>query len=237
MQPALATPGTAARIAGFLYLAIVFGGVFAEAFVRQRMLVPGAPAATARNILAGDSLYRLGFGVHLFHLACAVPVAVILYRLLRTVHRGIAQLGLAFDLTSIAIEGANLLNLYAPLRLLDDAAAFSAGSAQAMAYASLRLFSSGFGIALVFFAGFCAATGYLIWRSGFLPRTLGVLMMVAGACYFANSFLVFLLPHLADALFPYILLPCLVAELSLALWLAVVGVRARTWQELGPLPA
>ena len=71
---------------------------------------------------------------------------------------------------------------------------------------------------------FCVLIGYLIFRSTFLPRILGVLMAVAGVCYLINSFAIFLAPPLADRLFPYILVPCFVGELALALWLTVIGV-------------
>ena len=89
------------------------------------------------------------------------------------------------------------------------------------------MFANGFGMGLVFFGGFCIAIGTLIARSRFLPRLLGLLMVLAGVCYIANSFAGFLSPALGARLFPWILLPCLVAELSLALWLLVKGVDTR----------
>lgn len=220
------TAQTAARTAGLLYLVIIAGGLFAEAFVRGQLIVIGDAAATARNILEHALLYRLGFAVHLFYLTCALALAVILYDMLRRVSSSLALLALCFDLVSIAIEAANLLNQFAALRLLTDAglSAVDVGQLHAMAYAHARLFASGFGMSLVFFGGFCIATGVLVYRSGFLPRAIGSLMVVAGACYLCNSFAVFLAPGLASHLFPWILLPCLVAEASLALWLLVKGI-------------
>ncbi len=93
------------------------------------------------------------------------------------------------------------------------------------------MFESGFGISLAFFGFFSVLLGYLIYRSGLVPRTLGVLMAVAGLCYLTNSFSVFVAPTFAARLFPYILLPCLLAELSLALWLVVMGVDVRKLEE------
>lgn len=220
------SPQQAARIAGVLYLFIIAAGVFAEAFARQGLIVPGDPAATARNILEHELLYRLGFAVHLFYLACALPLAVILYTFFKRVSKNLALLALLFNLIAIAIEGVNLLNHLAPLNLLaaESLSAFNEQQLQALAYSSTELFSSGFAVSLAFFGFFGVLAGILIFRSGFLPRILGVLMTVAGLCYIINSFSIFIVPAFAAQLLPYILLPCIVAELSLAMWLLVMGV-------------
>lgn len=225
-------PQTAARMAGVLYLIIIAGGLFAEAFVRQQLIVPGDPGATARNILDQELLFRLGFAVHLFYVLCALPLALIFYRLFRPVNKDFAALALLFNLVAITVEGVNLVNQFAPLRLLgsDNLGTFSLEQVNVLAYTYLRLFGSGFAISLVFFGVFCLLIGYLIFRSGFLPRFLGVLMAVAGLCYLTNSFSLFIAPGFASLLFPYILLPCLVAELALALWLVVMGVNIREWE-------
>jgi hypothetical protein len=225
-------PQKAARIAGLLYLAIIAGGIFAEAFVRQQAFVPGDPAATARNILEHELLYRVGFAVHLFYLACALPLALILYNYFKRVSNNLALLALIFNLIAVAIEGVNLLNQFAPLSLLTSGglSAFSEQQLQALAYGSLKLFSSGFGISLAFFGFFGVLAGILIFHSGFLPRILGVLMTVAGLCYIVNSFLVFVVPAFAAQLFPFILMPCIVAELSFALWLLVMGVNVSKFE-------
>ncbi len=220
------SPQKAARVAGVLYLTIIAGGIFAEAFVRQQALVPGDPAATARYVLEHELLYRLGFAVHVFYLACALPLALILYNFFKRVSNNLALLALIFNLIAVAIEGVNLLNHFAPLDLLATASlsAFSEQQLQALAYGSLASFSSGFDISLVFFGFFGVLAGILIFKSGFLPRILGVLMTVAGLCYIINSFSIFVVPAVAAQLFPYILMPCIVAELSFALWLLVMGV-------------
>lgn len=231
-------PRTAARIAGVLYLVIIAGGLFAEVFVREQVFVFGDAAATARNILENELLYRLGFAAHLFYLACALPVALILYEMFRRVNAHLALLALLFNLVAIAVEAGNLLNHFAPLRILAGAGLEGLGpeQSQALAYASLRLFSTGFGISLTFFGFFCLVTGHLIYRSGFLPRLIGALMVLAGTCYLVNSFSLFIAPGFAALLFPWILVPCLVAELSLALWLVVVGLNEGKWEERAGSP-
>lgn len=237
MRNADLSPRGAARIAGWLYLVIVAGGVFAEMFVREPLVVAGNAVETARNVLAHEMLFRAGFVIHLFYLACAVPVAVILYSLFRATGRKLALLALSFDLVSIAMEGANLLNFIAPLRMLAIAktGALDLQQAQELAYAHLVLFDSGFGISLVFFGAFCVSIGWLVAKSGQLPKALGTMMVLAGACYLVNSFCTFLAPELAGRLFPWILLPCFLGELALALWLATAGIRARSWDELAEL--
>src|SRR5262249_42848677 len=98
------------------------------------------------------------------------------------------------------------------------------------AYVFIRADGYGFGIGLIFFGFVCLIEGYLIYKSRFLPRFLGVLMPIAGVCYLVNSFALLLSPTLANRLFPAILLPALLAELSLALWLLVKGVDVPEWK-------
>ncbi len=165
--------------------------------------------------------------MHLAYLLCAIVLAIILYDLLRRISASLALLALALDLVAVAVEGVHLLHHLAPLLLLSDSglAAMEPDQLHAVAYAQVRLFGHGFGISLVFFGAFCVVAGVLIFRSHFLPRTLGVMMVIAGLCYLTNSFTLFLAPSLASRLFPYILMPCLLAELSLSLWLLVKGIR------------
>ena len=109
--------------------------------------------------------------------------------------------------------------------------AFEPQQRHALAYVSLRMHDYGFGVALIFFGAACLVQGYLIRRSGYLPKALGILMTAAGVCYLTNSFALILAPTFASMLFPAIMLPPLVAELSLALWLLVKGVDLPTWEE------
>jgi hypothetical protein len=102
---------------------------------------------------------------------------------------------------------------------------------QALAYTSLRRQSAGFDIALAFFALYCLSVGYLVFRSTFLPRTLGLLLALGGICYLTNSFAGFLSPDFRAGLLPWILLPSGIAELSLSLWLVVMSVNLSKWQE------
>src|ERR1700685_3196333 len=99
-----ASPQLKARIAGGLYLIVIAGGIFAELFVRGRLVVPGDAAATAHNIMAHEFLYRCGFSVELFYLLCNMPLILIFYDLFKVVNKNIALLDAFSSLTSTAVE-------------------------------------------------------------------------------------------------------------------------------------
>lgn len=223
-----------ARIGGVLYLFIIAAGLFAEAFVRDRLVVPGDAAATARNITDHAFLFRLGVAADLSTFLCAVALTIIFYVLLKPVNRNAALLMLAFNLVQDAIGGLNALNAYRPLQLLGGAAylkVFSRQQLEAMALLSLNTHSVGFAVALIFFGCSCVALGYLTFTSGLLPKALGVLMAIAGACYLTNSAALILSPRLISILFPSLLVPAFIGELSFAVWLTVKGVNVARWQE------
>ena len=223
-----ASPRHLARIAGGLYLIIIVGGFFAIGFVPAAIVVPGDAAATAHNILAHELLYRLGFAVELFYCAaCNVPITVIFYNLFKVVNRNVTLLMVFLDLVVTAIESISLLAHYAPLILLGGGhhlSAFTAEQLQAAAYISVQLFEHGFAISLVFFGFDCLVMAYLIFRSKFLPRTLGVLLAIEGLGYLINSFALFLAPALQARIFPYFMATG-IAEVALCLWLLVMGVK------------
>jgi hypothetical protein len=233
-QIAEASPRLKARIAGVLYLLIIVAAPFAEVFVRGKLVVYGDAAATAANILAHEPLYRLAGAADLIAFTCDAAVALILYQLLKPVSRSLSLFAAFFRLLHVAIVTVNTLNHFAPLVFLGGAhflTAFKTDQLQALALASLSLHGTGYNIGLVFFGFHCLLIGYLISRSAFLPRILGGLMAIAGLCYLTNSFANLLSPAFAGHLYPYILLPSGVAELSLCLWLMVMGVNVQRWKE------
>jgi len=139
-----------------------------------------------------------------------------------------------FRLIQVAILGVNLLNHFAPLVLLKGAsfsAVFKVDQLQALALVSLELYAQGFFIAMVFFGVHCLLIGYLVCRSAFLPRILGVLMAITGLGYLTHSFALFLSPAFAAHLFPYLMALGLPGELSLSLFLLVLGVNVQRWKE------
>jgi hypothetical protein len=223
-----------ARVGGVLYLIIIAIGALGEAAVRGSIIVPGNATATAANLRSMEWLWRLGVAGEVVLLVCATVLAVILYVLLRPVSRDLALVAVLLNLVCIAVEGVAAVSLASALVPVSNAAylnAFPPAQLDLMAMLSIRAHSTGFGIGLIFFGFECLVLGYLIVRSGYMPRSIGVLMQIAGVCYAINSFALLLSPPLSSRLFPAILLPSLIAELSLALWLVVKGIRAEQWDQ------
>ncbi len=161
------SPQIYARAAGLLYLIIIVGAMFAEVFVRERLVVSGDAAATARNILAHELLYRFGLAAGVIACICNIPLALIFYEFFKLVNRSLALLMVFFILVLTAIESVNLLNHFAPLILLGGRSylkVFPAEQLQALAYVSLRLQSAGYNISLAVFGCFCLVIGWLIFR-------------------------------------------------------------------------
>lgn len=227
------SPGLWARAAGAFYLITIVMGVFAEVFVRGTLVVRDDAAATAANILAHDSLFRLGLVADLIMMACYITVTLLFYDLFKAVGRSLSLLAAFFSLVGIAVLAANSLNHLAPLVLIGGAqylSAFDANQLQALALMSLKMHAQGYTVSMVFFGVYCLLIGYLVLRSGFLPRMLGVLMAAGGLSFMANSFASFLLPALAARL-PDIAMLGGIAELSLCLWLMAMGVDVPRWKE------
>jgi hypothetical protein len=227
------SPQIYARIGGVLYLIIIVIGALGEAFVRDRLIVSGDAAATAERIRASESLWRVGIAGELFLLTCAVALTLIFYVLLRPVSRNLALLAAFFNLVSVAVEAASALHLLAtlfPLANADYLKVLDPKQLHASVYLSTKSWEYGFGVSLIFFGWVCLVVGYLIFRSGYLPKVIGVLMQIAGLCYLVNSFALILSPSLANRLYPAILLPAFVGEASLCLWLLVKGVNVSKWK-------
>jgi hypothetical protein len=222
-------PRLLARVAGVFYLIITAFALFAYLYVRGQLIVQDDMARTTANIVTQEQLYRWGFAAGVIVVICNPPMGLILYELLKVINRRLALLALVFIIISTTIEAVNLFNYISPLftfNLPQFRSAFNPAELQALASGSIRMFGYAFSVSLTFFGVFCVLIGYLIFRSKFLPAILGLLMIVAGATYWINSFRLFLsLP------IPYLPWVTLVAELSLALWLLVVGLNETKWLE------
>jgi hypothetical protein len=227
------SPRALARLGGALYLIIIVFGIFGELFVRGKLIVSGDPTATAEKILASERLWRFSVAAELFYLLCAVALAAIFYVLLRPVSRDLARLALLFNLVSIAVEASGRLYLISALAVLRGAETltmFEPGQLHALAYLSLQAHGRGFSISLLFFGCVCLVLGYLLFRSGYFPKLLGVLMQIAGLGYLTDGFALILSPAFHALIFPASLLPAFVAELSFCLWLLVKGVNMEKWR-------
>lgn len=233
------SPTAKARWAGVLYLIIIVGGAWAQLAVRDRLFVNGDPAATARNIMSNELLYRMGFTVEVFYLLCGVVLKFFLYEVFKVADRKLILVTILFAIIGAATQAVILLAHYAPLIFLSKStalAAFSREQLEAAAYLSIRIFDYGYMIALAFFGCFCVMMGVVIVRSTFFPRFVGVLLWIEGGAYLLNSFGHFIAPAFGDRVFPF-LLASAIAEISFCLTLLIAGVDASRWKEQALLNA
>ena len=224
------SPRTKGRFAGAIYLLYVIAGVFAQAFISDRLVVFSDAARTASNILANQSLYRLGFTVYLVEMAGQIATAVLFYQLLKPVSRTGAMLAAAFELTGCGIKIFSRLFYFAPLLVLSGSvsylSAFNKEQLDSIALLLLRINDNGAAIALAFFGFATVVQGWLIYRSGFLPRWLGVIEIIGGF-----GWLTFLSPPLGMRVFTYVAVYALVGLLATIVWLLTVGVDEQRWRE------
>jgi len=228
------SPQVYARIGGVLYLITIILGAFGELFIRGRIIVPGDAAATATNLKSMESLWRFGIASEMFLGICSIALALILYVLLRPVSRDLALLATFFGLIATAVETAYSLQLVEALFPLGNAAylkAFTPEQLYAMASLSIKAHGQGFGIALLFFGPFFLVAGYLIFKSGYFPKAIGILYLIPGLSYLTSSFALILAPTFAGRFYFVMAGPALIGEASLCLWLIVKGVNAERWKE------
>jgi len=222
-------PKRNARTAGVAYLLGSVTSVVGQMVVRGMLVVPSSGAATAANVLAQDSLFRLGFVCSFIAVPFHLVWAILFYDLFSPVNKSVSLLAAFVMLMGCAMWALSSFFLLAPLLVLQGTSslsAFAPEQLQALALVLLRLNTRAYDIGLVFFGLWCAVIGYLITRSTFLPRTIGVLYALAGLGY-----LTLLWQPLANYLYPYNLALAGPGEISLLLWLLVKGVNVSKWKE------
>jgi hypothetical protein len=227
------SPRAQARIAGVLYIVTGTTALVGEMLVRGKLIVRGDPAATAMNILSHASLWRAGGVADLVAAAGDATLALLFFVLFAGVSRPLALLAAFFRLTHVALLAMITLLHFAPLVYLSTATPLTGMSTQqlqAQAFAFIRLHSIGYNIALFFFGFTCIVLGYLISRSSFLPRVIGVWVTVAGVAYVLNSAVHLLAPVYGALFFRYVLVPCALGELALVVWLLVFGLNEQQWK-------
>jgi len=231
------TPLFQARMAGGLWWLCIISGMVGFV-IGAPLIVANDAAATAANILAKESSFRLGFAADLISGLSYMGVTIFIYCVLKPVSRSLSLLGAFFGLAGVAIGGASWVIHFAPLLLLHGdqyLTAFTTSQLQAMSLAALKLQLQVFPIGMVFFGIQCISIGYLVAQSRFLPRILGVILAIGGACYVIASFANFLAPSFGPHLVPFMMPVALIAEGSLGLWLVVKGVNVQRWNEQASL--
>lgn len=225
------SPQVFARTGGALYLAI-FVLAALSTWLQSALVVSNDAAATAHHILASPAQWRVSALAELIMFGCDVPLAAIFFVLLRPVSEGLALASALFRFAEAVLGSAAVLLHVAPLVLLSGATYLGAVDSRQLETSSLfsiHLYDYAFGIALIPFGVHCAILGYLIFRSTYLPKTLGVLLALAGICYVANTFALVAAPAAAGVTFLAMLATGLPAELGLCIWLIVVGVNVPRW--------
>ena len=216
-------PRSLARMAGVFQLGEGITATFGQVIVLDRLIVSGNAAATGANILGHEWLFWLGFASSLVGVVFHLAWALLLYDLLKPVNRRLSLLAVFVILVGCAIQALTSLLYLAPLLVLKGGSSLSAFSAEqlpALAFTFLRLNAYAFDIYLVFFGLWCFLTGLLIFRSTFLPRTIGILLAISGL-----GWTMYLVPPLAVRIFiPYIAGASAVGEMPLMLWLLLAGV-------------
>lgn len=223
------SPRFLARMAGVLFLLTILAGIFAQGFVSERLIVFSDAALTANNILAHKGLFQLGYAVYLIEMACQVASAAFFYLLLRPVSNSVALTAAFLELSGCIIKTFARVFFIMPLFVLGGAASlsvFSTQELQALALLLLKVNDQAAALALAFFGFSTTLSGYLTFRSGFLPRWLGVLSMVSGL-----GWLTFLYPPLGYRAFPFIALVALLGSAATIFWLLVFAVNEERWRE------
>ncbi len=221
------SPLIIARVAGFLYLMVIPLGIF-SLFVSSRLVVPGDGATTASNLLASESLFRLGIVSDLLASIVMILVVLSLYELFKSVNKNMALLMVVFVLVAVPIAMLDQLNQFAALQLLSGAdylKVFTTGQLQALAFLFLHLSSRGADLAFIFWGLWLFPLGYLVFKSGFLPRILGVMLMVTCFGYPIQSFAMFLGYTVNIGMFAAL------GEVLFILWLLIKGVNADQWNK------
>ncbi len=214
IPPAAEAP-TIARVAGLAYLTTIASGLFAEVYVRGSIR-SADPLTTGERFGDLEQLHRLGVLADCLMLVSYVVVTAALYRLFKPLGATVSLLAALFSLIGIAILAASITILLAPI-YLDGAST---------AYDALRLHGAAFNLSSMFFGPYCALIGWLVVRSRWLPAWIGWLMVLAGITFVLHASIGLVAPALASRIPDAVMLISLLAEGSLALWLAVFGVRS-----------
>lgn len=219
-----------ARLAGLLFLITFAAGGFGEGYVPAQLIVGNDAAATVANLKAHDFLYRLSFAAYLVEALCDIAIALIFYVLLKRVSQGAALLAAFFGILSTALYAACEIFYFGLPQLLlrgaDYLKSFTPEQINTLTLLSLKLFNYGAGLFLVFYGTGWIIRGWLIIRSGYLPKILGILMIVGGAGFVANTATQVLAPQYQT---PWTLFAMMPGGVLLALWLLIRGVDVDKW--------
>jgi hypothetical protein len=217
-----------ARLAGFLYLIYIIVSIMASV-LRDKTIVIGDAAATTIKIVGSEWLFRASFVTDLISGLLFFLTAWVLYVLLKSVNKNLALLFLLLNLAGVAIQCANLLNQFAALLLLSGAdylKVFQTDQLQALVMLFFILYKNGFWICQLFYGAWLFPLGYLVYKSGFLPKILGIVLMIHCVGWLMTFLQYFLFPSYSGI--TYVTYPLgFITEFGLSLWLLIMGVKSQ----------
>lgn len=215
-----------ARIAGFMYLGNIITGILAQV-VRSVLIVPGNAEATTGNIMASEWLFRIGIVSDLLMVTFFLLMGLFFYELLKSVNKRVAALMLLLNLAGVPLMALNMLNQFAPLLLLSGAdylKVFSTEQLQALAMFFMNLQENGYNIAILSFGFYLLPLGYLVYKSGYIPKVLGILLILSFCGWVLEFTARFLIPQTITVLSPVALAIAVIGEFAFCLWLLIKGV-------------
>jgi hypothetical protein len=224
-----ASPRFKARMAGVFQLLEAITATSGQVLILGKLVVDGDAAATAANILGHTQLFWLGFASSLIGVVCHIVWALLMYQLLKPVNRTVSLLAAFVILVGSALQAIAALLYLAPRYILQGGgslSSFTTQQLQALAQVFLHLNGRAFNVYLVFFGLWLLLIGYLIFKSTFLPRFLGVLVAISGVAW-----MMYLYPPITIPLYPYIATASAIGEIPLELWLIVMAVNDQRWKE------
>jgi hypothetical protein len=214
-----------ARIAGFLYFLQIPLGVFGVLYVPKALLVPGNAAATASNILANEMLFRLSIASALINPLVTIATALFLYELLKPVNKNYAAMIVVFTLVAAPIAMLNELNNVAVILLLKSPEYLQL---QGLVSVFFDLHKYGIQLVGIFWGLWLLPMGYLVFRSNYMPKIIGALLMIACFGYLIDSFTFFIFPNSGIVISTY---TSSLAEILMVLWLLIKGVNVEQWRK------
>jgi hypothetical protein len=224
------TPKQTARLAGLLYLLVAICGMYYLRYVPSKLIDPHSPAITFHNIAASQQLFRLGIFVGLTGYTLFMFLPLVLYKLLSPVNKMHAQVMAILAVVSVAISYSNMLNNFDILTLIGNPAyahVFGADRLQAQVMLHLDYYDNGNLIASIFWGLWLLPFGYLVFKSGFLPKAIGILLMFGCIGYLVNfiGYLLFVEQYNNTLFAKLITAPGSLGELGICFWLLIMGIK------------
>jgi len=229
------SPNKTARIAGLLYVLMIPLGLFGIRYVPTVLVVAGDAVTTTKNIMANIGLFRLSIATALIIQVAHIFIVLLLYKLLKPVSKNLASLMVIFMLVSVPITMLNELNHFAVLLLLSGAdylKVFTAGQLQALVpmFHDLHEYVIN-NIASIFWGLWLFPMGYLVFKSGFISKIPGVLLIIAGSGYLIDTFAKILSPNYGATIIATFVMVTMVGEVVFPIWLLIKGVNVEKWKK------